>query len=98
MGFMPTKADSDIRMKHIGTHYEYCCVYIDDVILVAKDPMAYLEVMKYEYNLKGVGVPEYYLGGDMEIHEDGHMAWSAKTYIKTISEKIARLLEITLRS
>ena len=59
MGFLPTKADPDIRMKDCGTHYEYCCVYVDDVIFVAKDPMAYLEVMKYEYNLKGVGVPEY---------------------------------------
>ena len=71
---MPTKADPDIRMKDCGTPYEYCCVYVDDVIFVSKDPMAYLEVMKYEYNLKDVGVPEDYLGGDMEIYEDGHMA------------------------
>ena len=95
---MPTKADPDIRMKDCGTHYEYSCVYVDDVMFIAKDLMDYFEVMQYEYNLKGVGVPESYLGGDMEIHEDGHMAWSPSTYIKTITERIERLLESSLRS
>jgi len=73
-------------------------VYVDDVIFVAKDPMKYIKIMEYEYQLKGVGVPEYYLGGDMEFSKDGKMSWSAKTYIKNISERIEKLFEICLKS
>ncbi len=51
---------SDIRIKDCATHYEYCCVYVDDVIFVTNDPMNYIRMMEYEYQLKGVGVPEYY--------------------------------------
>ncbi len=60
--------------------------------------MAYLEVMKYEYNLKGVGQPEYYLGGDMKIGKDGKMSWSAKIKIKNDTERIEKLLEVNSQS
>ncbi len=73
-------------------------MYVDDVILVAKDPMKYIRIMEYEYQLKGVGVPEYYFGGDMELGKDGNMSWSAKAYIKNVSNRIAKLFETCLRS
>ncbi len=78
MGFLPSKADANIRMKHCGTHCEYCCVYVDDVIFIERNPMSYLDDMDYEYNLKGIGQFEYYLGGDMEVGRNRKMAWSDK--------------------
>ena len=32
MGFEPSKADFDLWIKDFGTHYEYICVYVDDII------------------------------------------------------------------
>ncbi len=45
-----------------------------------------MDTMKYEYNLKGLGQPKCYLGGDMEIGKDGTMAWLGKTYIENVME------------
>ncbi len=67
LGFFPSKVHPDLRIRDCGTHYEYCCMYVDDVIFVSLDPMQYICIMEYEYHLKGVGVREYYLGGDMEL-------------------------------
>jgi len=54
------------------------------------------------YKFKGVGVPEYYLGGDIKkiINKDlpSQTVISAKTYIKNISDKIERVFEFTLRN
>ena len=98
MGFKPSKADPDLRIKDCGTHYEYVAVYVDDLIFVSKDPMKYIEQLKFDYNLKGVGTPEYYLGGNVDIASDGKMTWSAKTYNKNICERIEKLIDMTLRS
>ncbi len=54
--------------------------------------------MEYEYKLKGVSVTDYYLGSNMELNKDGEFPWSAKTYIKNVSEMIDKLFETCLRS
>ncbi len=76
---------------------EYYCVYVDDVIFVSKDPMQQIRIVEFEYQLKGVGVPEYYLEGDMELGKDGKMSWSAKTYIKNVTDRIEKLFETCLK-
>jgi hypothetical protein len=54
--------------------------------------------------LKGVGKPEYYLGGNVEYMDDGwkkqgiRYALSAQTYIHNAVEKIERITGGTLRS
>ena len=37
---------------------------------ISKDPMKIIEEIKNEYDLKRVGKPEYYLGGNFHIAED----------------------------
>ncbi len=59
--------------------------------------MKYLDIMKYEYNLKGVGQPESYEEGNMEISKDGRMIWLAKTYVINVTERFEKLLETKLR-
>ena len=66
MGFTPTKADHYLWLKDCGTHYEYLCTWVDDIIVASKDAKAILEEFKTKakYTLKGVGTPSYYLGGN----------------------------------
>ena len=40
-GFVPSKADRDLWMKDCGTHYEYICTYVDDLLGAMKDPAAF---------------------------------------------------------
>jgi len=56
-----------------------------------------MEEMKKTYSMKGVGKPQYYLGGDVielpnEWHEEGvHTAFSAQTYIQNCLPKLATM-------
>ena len=48
----------------MGTHYEYICIWVDDVLLDSKDPEKLIaDLRACGYKLKGVGPQEYYLGG-----------------------------------
>ena len=67
MGFKPCKADYDLWMREKGDHYEYIVVYVDDLLVFSKDAMSIIDTIRKEYELKGVGVPEYYLGGDVDM-------------------------------
>ena len=54
------------------------------------------------YKLKGVGSPEYYLGGDVKIKYVGdvidYLETNARTYIKRITDKIESLMEWKFRN
>ena len=64
MGFTPGKADPDVWMKDCGTHYEYVCVWVDDLAVMMKDPNLFFEGLRDRaYKLKGVGDIKYHLGG-----------------------------------
>ena len=105
LGFKPSKADFDLWMKDCGTHYEYIATWVDDLLIMSKDPMPIIKELETEYKvLKGVGVPEYYLGGDIS-HQKHPMApkgtfltTSAKTYIKKVCDKIEPLMEWKLKN
>jgi hypothetical protein len=66
------------------------------VISVSKDPLSLIHEIKRDYILKGIGRPEYYLGGNViELHESWHLdgiktALGAHTYIKNVVEKYER--------
>ena len=99
LGFTPSKADPDMYMKDMGTHYEYISMYVDDILIFSKNPLVIVNGLKALYILKGVGKPEYYLGGDVEeIRVEGsiRMVLSSKTYIRNICEKIEKLFELVL--
>ena len=99
MGFLPSKADPDLWIKRLkdGT-YEYVARYVDDVIAFSKNPMAIMEELKKHYVMKGVGKPQYYLGGDVvDLPEEWKTenistAFSAKTYIRNCIPKLASMI------
>ena len=101
LGFLPSKADTDLYYRDTGGDtYEYLATYVDDILIFSKDPMSTINELKKSYNLKGVGEPQYYLGGDVIIHVDEHwdkqgvkMALSAETYIKNSIERLERQLD-----
>jgi Reverse transcriptase (RNA-dependent DNA polymerase) len=95
MGFRPSKADPDLWFRKLGDHYEYIARFVDDVIAFSKDPMAIMKELEKNYIMKGVGKPQYYLGGDVvELQEPWSKegiftAFSAETYIKNCLPKLS---------
>jgi len=103
LGFYPSKADPNMFYRDAGDHYEYLASYVDDILIWSREPMVFMEKLRQIYPLKGVGIPEYYLGGNVEQLED---AWkkegisvglSAKTYITNVIPKFEELLNQELR-
>jgi hypothetical protein len=100
MGFLPSKADHDLWYRKVDDYYEYIATYVDDLLAFSKDPMKLIEIIKTDYVLKGVGVPEYYLGGnvdevtDKDLLEKGiRTILSAKTYIRNALGKLENLFD-----
>jgi len=97
MGFTPSKADSDLWLRDLGTHYEYLGTYVDDLLIASKDPEALIADLKEHYILKGVGEPVYYLGGDVEklgeewSSEPAIYQLSAATYVQNVVEKFKKM-------
>jgi hypothetical protein len=67
LGFTKTKHDPDLWMVDKSSHYEYLVTNVDDILIWSKDPMAVIKLLKKIYMLKSVGIPEYYLGGNIEL-------------------------------
>jgi hypothetical protein len=67
LGFKKTKHDPDLWMVDRSSHYEYLATYVDDILIWIKDPMAVIKALEKTYMLKSVGIPEYYLGGNVEF-------------------------------
>ena len=77
-------------MRKKGDHYEYMGVYVDDLMIASKHPEDIIMEIEHYYILKGVGVPEFYLGADVgkvkgPFNQKGETTtWSAKTYLKNV--------------
>ena len=84
MGYTPCKADPDVWLKDCDTHYEYVCVYVDDLMVMGKNPDDFFATLTntYGYKLKGVGDPAYHLGGNFFRDADGTLAWGARSYVE----------------
>ena len=102
IGFLPSYADPDLWLRDAGDHYEYIAVYSDDLLVFSKRAKEILQGLSTLFPLKGVGQPEFYLGGDVGVikDQDGHFHYvtSARTYIKNVCDKIEKLFERTLRN
>ena len=64
MDFTPSKAEADIWMRENKGLYEYIAVYVDDLLIAAKDPEEIVKTLseKHKFKLKGVGPLTYHLG------------------------------------
>jgi hypothetical protein len=67
LGFKKTKHEPDLWMVDKSSHYRYLATYMDDILILIKDPMAVITSLEKTYVLKSAGIPEYYLGGNVEF-------------------------------
>src|SRR5210317_331316 len=79
MGFRPSKDDFDLWMKPQEDHYEYIATYVDDIMVFSRNPIPIIERIRKAFDLKGVGTPEYYLGGNFHIIKEVPGLLEAKT-------------------
>ena len=90
LGFCLTRADPDLwyKLSEDGTKYEYIATYVDDIIVVAIDPMVYLEKIKNQYPIRNIEInPEYYLGNNIEIRSNDTIKISSTKYITEVIRK-----------
>ncbi len=103
LGYAPSKADPNMFFKDMGDHYEYLASYVDDILVWSKDPMDVMSKLMKMYTMKGVGIPEYYLGGNVEqlgeewMKENIQVGLSARTYIENVVPKFEGLLSSEFR-
>ena len=104
LGFTPSQADSDLYIRRCGDHYELLATYVDDLLVFSRDPIPLIKELEKTYNLKGVGEPQYYLGGDVQNPINDHWsakgvttALSAETYIGNVVERFERLFDETFK-
>jgi hypothetical protein len=97
LGFKKTKFDHNLWMVDKSSHYEYLATYVDDILIWSKDPMTVIKALDKTYMLKSVGIPEYYLCGNVEFlgeawnNQGLGLALSAKTYIQNVIPKFEGL-------
>jgi Reverse transcriptase (RNA-dependent DNA polymerase) len=61
LNFKPCLADNDMWIKDCVTHYEYVCVYVDDIMHMAPSLKLLFDSLKdkYGYNLTGLAEPSW---------------------------------------
>jgi Reverse transcriptase (RNA-dependent DNA polymerase) len=97
LGFKKTKHDPDLLMIGKTSHYEYLATYVDGILIWSKDPMSVIKSLEKIYLLMNVGIPECYLGGNVEFLGDAWknqglgLAISARTYIQSVIPKFENL-------
>ena len=71
--FTPCRAEPDTWMHKNGDQYEYVAVYVDDLAFAVKDPQAFVDVLKNNYNfkIKEAGPLEFHLEADFFHDDDG---------------------------
>jgi Reverse transcriptase (RNA-dependent DNA polymerase) len=64
--FKQCKSEGDIWLRLNGDVYKYIAVYVDDLLIAAKDPSAITKCLEetHFFKLKGTGPLEYHLGCD----------------------------------
>jgi hypothetical protein len=102
MGFKPSKAEPNLWYKDMSSHYEYIATYVDDLMIASKDPKQIIKELEEDYLLKGVGEPQYYLGGDVIVLDDQWKkhgvtyALGSHTYLGNVIPKLEKLVNKTI--
>jgi hypothetical protein len=92
MGFERSKAEPDIWMREKDGLYEYIGVYVDDLMIVSKEPKLIVASLKddHKFKLKGSGAVTFHLGCDYFRDEDGVLCYAPKKYIEQMMDTYFR--------
>ena len=89
MGFTPTRADPDLWIKPSSAHssYDYIGTFVNDLIIVAQQPLTYLETLVSRFNLRNItDLPKFFLSTNWTNMSDNSRI-SNKTCIKEYMRK-----------
>ena len=103
IGFKPSMADPDLYMREQDDHWEYIARYVDDILVISKDPVSIIKEIQKDFWIKekSIAKPEYFLGGNIHFLAEEYPTWkkkdisiglSAKTYIENIIQKVERII------
>jgi hypothetical protein len=69
--------------------YEYIAVYVDDLLIAARDPgeITWMLETTHKFKLKGVGFLTYHLGCDYFQDKDGTLCYGPRKYIGKIMDQ-----------
>jgi Reverse transcriptase (RNA-dependent DNA polymerase) len=93
IGFTPSKAEADIWMREGDGAYEYIAVYVDDLLIAARNPEAIVQTLQeiHRIKLKSVGQLTYHLGCDYFREKDGTLCYGPKKYIGKIVDQYEKM-------
>ena len=93
MNFIPTKAEDDIWMRKNGNLYGYIASYVDNLCIMAKEPMYIINELEktHGYKLKGTGPISYHLGCDYFTDNDGNLAYAPRKYINKLIDEFTAM-------
>ena len=96
--FDNSMADHDVWLKPDvdngdNKYYSYICIYVDDVMIVSKDPSIYMNMIKDQFSVKPESIqePTMYLGMNCRKNEQGIWLLNSTNYTREflkISERI----------
>ena len=98
MNFTSMQANPDVCIWSAGTHYDVVLVYVDDILVFAKEPRITLDELGKLYELKPESVhkPDIYLGAKTEKVQfpNGKVEWAmgSKTYVKNAIKVVEALI------
>ena len=96
--FTSTQDDPDVWIRSAETHYDMVLVYVDDILIFAKEPKMTMDELGKFYELKPESVcePNIYLEADMEKVQlpSGKVEWAmgSKSYVKNDVKVVEALI------
>ena len=98
MGWRNSECEPDVWYRDAGSHYEFVCVFVDDLLIASKRNEDIHDDIKRLFTVKGGEFPSYYLGADLEYVEDPNdgrkvLTMSCKTYLKNVIPRIEKKLQ-----
>ena len=99
MKLMSTQADPDIWIQNAGTHYDMVLVFIDDILVYAKELRITMDKLGKLYELKpeSIHTPDVYLRANMEKEQlpSGRVVLTidSKCYVRNAVKLVEALLD-----
>ena len=96
--FTSTQADPDVWIQSNSMHYDMVLVYVDDILIFAKDPKMTLDKLEKLLKLKPESVkePNIYFGVNMEKVQlpSGKVEWAmgSQTYVRKAVREVESLI------
>ena len=101
-GFVPTISDTCIYIKHLANgDIQIVAVYVDDLFIAGKIDStltAFLAKLQKDFDMKPIGLLEWYLGCRFQQLEDGTIIMDQETYLRQKLQEFEEWIGIEQRA